>query len=43
VIVGAGTGYVMFDPSINRQMPWVTWVAPVAAIGACAFAIAAIV
>ena len=43
VIVGAGTGYVMFDPSINRQMPWVTWVAPLAAIGACAFTIAAIV
>jgi len=43
VVVGAGTGYVMFDPSINRQMPWLTWVAPVAAIGACAFAIAAIV
>jgi membrane associated rhomboid family serine protease len=43
VIVGAGAGYVMFDPSINRQMPWATWAAPVAAMVACLAAVAAIV
>ncbi|NBU16029.1 MAG: rhomboid family intramembrane serine protease [Actinobacteria bacterium] len=43
VIVGAGVGYVMFDPSVNRQMPWVTWAAPVAAMVACLAAVAAIV
>jgi membrane associated rhomboid family serine protease len=43
VIVGAGVGYVMFDPSVNRQMAWVTWAAPVAAMVACLAAVAAIV
>ncbi len=39
VIVGAGVGYVMFDPAVNRQSRWLTWAAPVAAMAACAVAI----
>ena len=43
VLVGAGVGYVMFDPAVNRQSRWLTWVAPVAAIVACALAMRAAV
>ena len=43
VIVGAGVGYVMFDPAVNRQSPWFTWAAPVAAMAACAVAMYAAV
>ena len=39
VIVGAGVGYVMFDPAVNRQSRWLTFAAPVAAMAACAVAI----
>lgn len=34
-VVGAGVGYVMFDPRVARHSPWVTWAAPVATIVAC--------
>ena len=43
VIAGAGVGYIMFDPAVNRQSPWLTWAAPIALIAACFAALFAIV
>ena len=43
VIVGAGVGFIMFDPAVNRQSRWTTWAAPVAAIVACLAATVALV
>jgi len=41
VIAGAGVGWVMFDPAVNRQARWFTWAAPVLATVACWMAISA--
>mgnify|MGYP003332849206 FL=1 len=40
-IAGAGVGWVMFDPAVNRQARWFTWAAPVLVTVACWMAISA--
>ena len=42
VIAGALLGWVMFDPSVNRQSRWMTFTAPVILMAACMVAINAI-
>lgn len=41
VIAGAGVGWVMFDPAVNRHARWFTWAAPVAVAVACWMAVSA--